>query len=128
MNVAVLGAMVRRELPKRRASSVHDLVVEHVTYRVQVGYFEDGAPGEIFINAPRPDSQIDALAGDGATLASVALQFGLPASLLGASLARLATGPFKPAVLPASAIGAAIDLVARIAAAGPFAGLREDFQ
>lgn len=115
----------RRELPSRRQASVHEVEVDHAIYTVTISYYEDGTPGEVFIDSGKSGSAIDVLLSDAAILASIALQSGVTAALLAKSMSRLAGAAFQPAAAPASAIGAAMDLLARIAAAGPFSGLRE---
>ena len=81
------------------------------------GFFDDGAIGEVFINGPRVGSEMDAVWADGAILASLARQHGAPPAALSKTMSRLSTGPWVAATFPASPLGAALDLVARLAKA-----------
>ena len=102
----------RRRLQNRRPNETHDLDIGGKRFAVKIGYFEDGTPGEIFIAGARVGSELDAALSDGAILASLALQHGVTPAALARSLSRLpAGGPFDRATLPASPIGAAIDVL-----------------
>ena len=110
----------RRQLPNRRLSEIHEIEVSGQVYSIGVGFFDDGAVGELFISGPKVGSEMDAVLADGAILASLALQHGTPAAALSKSMSRQSTGPWEAATLPASPLGAAMDLVARLAKAeGP---------
>jgi hypothetical protein len=70
------------------------------------GYYPDGRPGEIFLNADRANSLLDFLMSDAAILASIALQYGATLDELRHALKRDARGQ------PQSPIGAALDRIA----------------
>jgi hypothetical protein len=93
---------MRRRLPDRRAAVA--LVIEHggQRFRVHVGYFPDGGLAEVFVDAAKPNSAIDAVAADSAILVSLLLQRGSTPSEIGHALRR------TPAGEPASLIGAVI--------------------
>ena len=100
----------RRELPRRRAST--NVAFKHVTdggqefgYRATLGYFGDGTLGEIFLNADKHQSMLDAGACDAAIAVSLAIQHGTPIDKLAAAMSRYPNGA------PASPIGAVLDLV-----------------
>jgi hypothetical protein len=93
----------RRRLPHRRdAVALH---IEHSghRYRMQVGYFPDGAVGEVFLDAAKQNSMLDAFAADAAILLSLLLQHGAPPAEIGHALRRTPNGA------PESLIGAVID-------------------
>ncbi len=108
----------RRGLSTRRESETHAIVVEGATFSVTVGYFGDGAPGEIFMAGPKVGSALDAVLADAAILASLALQYGAPPAALAKSMSRVPSAdPWSPATAPASPIAAAMDLIAALGAA-----------
>ena len=98
---------VRRHLPQRRAHELIDF--EHGGHRFTagVGFFDDGRVAEVFINVPgRAGSQIEAVARDAATVASIALQYGTPAETIKRALTRNADGSAS------GPLGAILDLLA----------------
>ncbi len=112
----------RTRLPNRRPSITETLAVAGQTFEASIGFSpEDGTPREIFLSAGKEGSLLDSLLADVAVVISVALQHGIPAEALAKSVGRLPAGPVAPADLdrapgrrvPASPIGAALDLVAR---------------
>lgn len=105
----------RRQLPNRRLSEIHDIEVAGRTYAVGVSFFDDDAIGEVFISGPKVGSEMDAVLADGAILASLGLQYGVPPAALAKTMSRLATGPWEAATFSASPLGAAMDLVAELA-------------
>ena len=111
---------LRHVLPARRRSLVRDIGFDGAVLTVTVGFHPDGTPGEVFISGGKSGSGIDALLSDAAILASLALQHGTPPAALAKSMSRVPTSAYEPARLPASAIGAVMDLLAEIAAAGRF--------
>ncbi len=72
----------RRRLPADRAAICHKFdVAGHEGY-IHVGFFEDGAPGEIFIKMAKEGSTISGLMDTVATLTSLSLQYGVPLQAL----------------------------------------------
>jgi hypothetical protein len=99
----------RRLLPNRRRARASSLHHRDILYRAHVGFFEDGKPAELFINAQKHcDSALDAFASDAAILVSLLLQHGVSVAEIGHSIKRNRDGS------PASVIGAAIDLIAEV--------------
>ncbi len=110
----------RTRLPNRRPSHSETLEVAGQTFTGTVGFDpEDGRPRELFLNAGKEGSLINAMLADAAVVISVALQHGIPAQSLAKSIGRLPEGQVtpadldegKPARFPASPIGAALDLL-----------------
>ena len=93
----------RRRLPHRRG--VVALDIEHAghRYRMHVGYFPDGALGEVFLDTPKQNSDLDAFAADAAILLSLLLQYGALPNEIGHALRRAPDGT------AASLIGAVVD-------------------
>ena len=111
---------VRKRLPNRRPSHTETLEVAGLAVTGTVGFDpEDGRPCEVFLTAGKEGSLINALLADAAVAISVALQHGISARALAKSVGRVPEGPVTPADLdrsqparvPASPIGAALDLL-----------------
>ena len=114
---------LRQRLPNRRPSRTETLEVAGQTFTATVGFDpEDGRPCEVFLTAGKEGSLINSMLADAAVVISVALQHGVSAKALAKSVGRLPEGQVKPADLdegrpariPASPIGAALDLVASL--------------
>ncbi len=109
----------RKRLPSRRPSHTETLAVDGQTFVATVGFDECDRPREVFMSAGKEGSLLNALLADAAVVISVALQHCVPAEALAKSVGRLPAGPVTPAGLegpppgrvPASPIGAALDLV-----------------
>ena len=77
-----VGKPVRRRLPDTRNAINHKFnVAGHEGY-LNVGLFEDGRPGELFITIAKEGSTIGGLMDTIATLTSIALQYGVPLETL----------------------------------------------
>src|SRR5579875_493891 len=73
---------VRRKLPDERKSLTHKFdIAGHEGY-ITVGMYEDGKPGEIFVNMSKQGSTISGLMDSFATEISYALQYGVPLQFL----------------------------------------------
>lgn len=103
--------MSREILPARRRSETFDF--EHVNasfmtfkYRATVGFYDDGRPGEVFLNAAKITTDMDIAARDAAILLSFALQTGVDAERVRASMTR------DPDGRPLGVIGTLLDLIA----------------
>ena len=73
---------VRRKLPDERKSLTHKFdIAGHEGY-ITVGMYEDGKPGEIFVNMSKQGSTISGLMDAFATAISYALQYGVPLQFL----------------------------------------------
>ncbi len=69
---------VRRRMPDTRGSMTHKFdIAGHEGY-ITVGLYEDGDPGEVFVQMAREGSTIGGLMDTVATLTSMALQYGVP--------------------------------------------------
>jgi hypothetical protein len=95
--------MTRRKLPQRRDAIAVEL--EHAThrFRMQLGHFADGAVGEVFLDATKQNSALDAFAADAAILISLLLQHNVTPAEIGHALRRAPDGT------AASLIGAVVD-------------------
>jgi ribonucleoside-diphosphate reductase alpha chain len=69
---------VRRKLSKTRDSITHAFDIGGFEGYITVGLYEDGEPGEIFINMQKQGSSINGLMDSFAVLLSHALQYGVP--------------------------------------------------
>ena len=110
----------RTRLPNRRSSVTETLDAAGQAFDAAVGFDAHERPRELFLTAAKEGSMLNSLLADAAVVISVALQHGVPAAALAKSCGRLPTDAIlpadldspKPERLPASPIGAALDLVA----------------
>jgi ribonucleoside-diphosphate reductase alpha chain len=72
------GEPYRRHLPDERRSVTHKFRVGEQEGYVTVGLYDEGTPGEIFVNISKEGSTIRGLMDSVAVLTSVALQYGVP--------------------------------------------------
>jgi hypothetical protein len=98
----------RRRLPHRRGAVALDIEHAGHRYRMHVGYFPDGAVGEVFLDATKQNSMLDAFAADAAILVSLLLQHGATPAEIGHALRRTPDGT------AASLIGAVVDRLAEM--------------
>ena len=75
-------AAVRYKLPNERSSFTHKFSVGGHEGYITVGLYEDGQPGEIFIRMAKEGSVIAGLMDSFATAISLALQHGVPLTIL----------------------------------------------
>jgi ribonucleoside-diphosphate reductase alpha chain len=103
------GAPYRRHLPDERRSITHKFRVGEQEGYLTVGLYEEGTPGEIFVNISKEGSTIRGLMDSVAVLTSVALQYGVPLDNLAAKFRGV---HFEPAGLTGNpAIPSASSLV-----------------
>ena len=69
--------MSRKHLPNRRRNVAFNFDCEHQHYRATVGFYVDGRLAEIFIDAKKPGTALQANAENSAVLASMLLQHGV---------------------------------------------------
>ena len=69
---------VRRKLPDERQAITHKFRVGEQEGYMTVGLFDDGTPGEVFINVNKQGSTVSGLMDTVAMLTSYALQYGVP--------------------------------------------------
>jgi hypothetical protein len=96
----------RERLPNKRRNRTGSYAHGGADFTMTAGYYPDGRPGEIFINAGLANSALDALASDAAIAISFALQHGADVAAMRIAMKRDARGA------PSSPIGAALDLLA----------------
>jgi ribonucleoside-diphosphate reductase alpha chain len=77
-NKIVVKGAVRRELPRTRNSRTYEFRVADLKGFFTVGEYEDGAPGELFINVSKQGSTLSGLMDSFAISVSHGLQFGVP--------------------------------------------------
>lgn len=68
----------RRKLPDERRAVTHKFRVGEQEGYIHVGLYDDGTPGEVFINVSKQGSTVSGLMDTVATLTSYALQYGVP--------------------------------------------------
>lgn len=96
----------REALPHRRYSEV----LEHTTHRgilytITVGYYDDGRPAEVFVDAGKAGSDAQINARDAAILMSLLLQYGCPVSHIRQAISREEDGTAQ------GPIGAILDIL-----------------
>lgn len=112
-DVSVIGSTQRRRLPNRR-EAVNETIEfarsngEVAQYQASVGFDELGRPKEIFLFGAKEGTDMAAVLADTAVAISVALQHGVSAQAMAASLGRV---PGEQT--PISVIGAALDFLVR---------------
>jgi hypothetical protein len=94
---------MRRTLLQRRAAETFDLLFRNQPFTVTVGFFADGAPGEVFIDGCKTGNDIESIARDAGVLLSLALQHGVPPETIRHAITRGASEE------PASILGAIVD-------------------
>ena len=95
----------RRALPMRRHAETFEIDFGGLnkSHTVTVGYYDDGSPGEVFINGGKSGEQVEAIARDGAVLLSIALQHGASLDTIKRALTRDGQDA------PQSIVGAVVD-------------------
>lgn len=83
----------RRHLPMERQAICHKFEVAGHEGYIHVGFYEDGAPGEIFIKMAKEGSTISGLMDTIATLTSLALQYGVPLEALASKFSHVRFEP-----------------------------------
>ncbi|WP_296741399.1 hypothetical protein [Mesorhizobium sp.] len=105
----------RKRLHQRRA--LETIAIEHEGQRFKIGLGREIACGErsrlgpiveVFLNAQKVNSPVDALVSDGAILMSMLLQYGCPAAEIFKSMKR------NPNGTPASLLGLAATFINEI--------------
>ncbi len=80
--VQVVTEPYRRKLPDTRESITHKFSIAGTEGYITVGKFEDGKPGEVFIQMAKAGSTINGLMDSVGTLVSLCLQYGVPLETL----------------------------------------------
>ena len=80
--VQVVTEPYRRKLPDTRQSLTHKFSLGGTEGYITVGKFEDGKPGEVFIQMAKAGSTINGLMDTVGTLVSLCLQYGVPLETL----------------------------------------------
>jgi len=76
--VATVSFKERKELPRTRTSRTYKFQLSDLTGYFTVGEYEDGTPGELFINVSKQGSTLSGLMDSLAISISNGLQFGVP--------------------------------------------------
>ena len=84
---------VRRRLPDERRAITHHFSIAGQEGYLTVGVYEDGSPGEIFVRIAKEGSTVSGLMDAFATVISLALQHGVPLSVLCAKLSHMRFEP-----------------------------------
>jgi hypothetical protein len=102
----VKPAQAQRERgPNRRVAINRSIESAGHHFEMTAGYYPDGRPLEVFLNADRANTLLDFLVADAAILASIALQYGASLDELRHALKRDTRGQ------AASPIGEALDRI-----------------
>jgi hypothetical protein len=104
--------MTRRILPQRRRAETFTVVHWNQPFVVTVGFFDDGALGEVFVDSRKTGDDVKAIARDAAVLLSLALQHGVLVEAIKHAVTRDSNGA------PSSILGAVVDRIS----ANPFSG------
>lgn len=85
---------VRKQLPRTRDSLTHAFNISGFEGYFTVGLYDDGSPGEMFINMQKQGSTLSGLMDSFAVLLSFALQYGVPLERL---ISKFRGTKFEPA-------------------------------
>jgi hypothetical protein len=96
----------RRRLPNRREHELIDFDLAGFRYTAGLGRYDDGTLAEIFLNASKSGTSIEAQAQDAAIVTSIALQHGVPAEAIRHAIKRHSSGE------AAGPIGKLLDMLA----------------
>jgi ribonucleoside-diphosphate reductase alpha chain len=77
-----MSELTRKPLPDTRVAINHKFMVGHIEGYLNVGFYEDGSPGEIFITLAKEGSTLSGFADTLARITSLCLQYGLPIEVL----------------------------------------------
>ena len=89
----VVKGAVRRPLPKVRAAKTFSFTVSDSHGYVTVGEYEDGTPGEVFINIAKMGSTLAGLMDSFARSVSYGLQYGVPLKTYVKGLSHMSFAP-----------------------------------
>ena len=92
-------------LPQRRGCETLEITRGKTTYQVTIGHFANGKVGEVFVTGAKAGSDMEAVARDAAVCVSIALQYGVPLTILRHAVTREQDGE------PSSIIGAVLDQI-----------------
>jgi hypothetical protein len=96
----------RQRLPNRRACETQAFEHAGALYRLTVGFYEDGRPGELFLNGEHSNSLLDTIMSDAAIAISFAVQHGADLAAIKLAMKRTSSGE------PSSPLGEALDRIA----------------
>ena len=91
---------VRRRLPDTRPGIVHKFSVDGHEGYIQIGLYDDGRPGELFIRMAKEGSTLGGLMDAFATAVSIGLQYGVPLAVLCEKFAHTHYAPAGPTINP----------------------------
>jgi chromosome segregation and condensation protein ScpB len=80
--------MPRTKLPDRRGAETIEFTHDNLTYVVTFTRWSNGTLAELFIDVAKPGVPMNLIAKDMATLASIALQHGVPTSEIMSALSQ----------------------------------------
>jgi ribonucleoside-diphosphate reductase alpha chain len=99
---------VRRRLPDERQSITHKFRVGEQEGYMTVGMFEDGRPGELFVNVSKQGSTVSGLMDTVAMLTSYSLQYGVPLEEIASKMKNSRFEPSGPTGNPQIPIATSI--------------------
>lgn len=79
---------MREPLPQRRPSETLTFQSEGMVYEATVGFYEDGRPGEVFLQAGKSGTAVNVATRDSAIALSFALQHGCSVHDIRSSMTR----------------------------------------
>ena len=77
-----IGRPYRRKLPDERKAITHRFKINNHKGYITVGMYEDGTPGEVFVNMSKEGSTLSGMMDAFASSISFALQYGVPLKFL----------------------------------------------
>jgi hypothetical protein len=98
----------REPLPNARFGITFDVAARGMSFTATVGFYPDGRPAELFLNAHKQSTDVDHDARDMAILASFALQHGAKLHELAKAMTRDAEG--RPQGIAGHALDAMLEV------------------
>lgn len=92
-NSKITSGPMRRRLPDTRAAKTHKFDISGHEGYVTVGMYDDGRPGELFIQMAKEGSTVGGLMDTIGTLTSISLQYGVPLDIL---VSKFSNQRFEP--------------------------------
>lgn len=83
---------MREQLPQRRKCETLSFRIGNHTFQGSVGYYDDGRPGEIFLDCSKSGTDVQIAARDSAIAVSMALQHGASIESIRTAFTRKANG------------------------------------
>lgn len=83
---------VRRRLPSNRRLAQHHLKIGGYSIHIGIGFYPEGAPGEVWLDASKDGSDLRHFANGFAIAVSLLLQYGVPVDVIAHAFGKFSGG------------------------------------